>query len=62
MGSDRVLAETWMPEFDGDLYGRRVRVEIMDFIRPERKFSSLDQLKEEIRRNAIRAKEITGAL
>jgi len=62
VGSDRVLAETWMPEFDGDLYGRRVRVELMDFIRPERKFSSLDQLKEEIRRNAIRAKEITGAL
>ena len=62
VGSDRVLAETWMPEFDGDLYGRRVRVELMDFIRPERKFSSLDQLKEEIRRNAIRAREITGAL
>ena len=62
VGSDRVLAETWMPEFDGDLYGQRVRVELMDFIRAERKFSSLDQLKEEIRRNAIRAKEITGAL
>lgn len=61
VGSDRVLAETWMPEFSGDLYGQRVRVELLGFIRPERKFSSLDELKEEIKRNAETAKRMVSA-
>lgn len=56
VGSDRVLAETWMPDFAGDLYGRRVRVELVGFIRPERKFGSLDELKAEIKRNALTAR------
>lgn len=58
VGSDRVLAETWMPDFSGDLYGKRVRLFLLDFIRPERKFSSLDELKKEIRQNAAQAKDI----
>lgn len=62
VGSDRVLAETWMPDFSGDLYGKRVRLYLLDFIRPERKFSSLEELKEEIGRNARQAKEIARAL
>lgn len=61
VGSDRVLAETWMPEFQGDLYGRRVRLFLLDFIRPEKKFASLDQLKEEIRRNAQTARTMALA-
>lgn len=59
VGSDRVLAETWMPAFSGDLFGRMVRLLLVEFIRPERKFESLDQLKEEIRQNARQAEEIT---
>ena len=60
VGSDRVLAETWMPEFSGDLYGKRVRVFLLAFIRPERKFGSLEELKEEIGRNARQAKALAG--
>lgn len=59
VGSDRVLSETWMPDFRGDLYGKRVRLYLLDFIRPERKFASLDEMKEEILRNAKTANEIT---
>ena len=59
VGSDRVLAETWMPEYSGDLYGKMVRLFILDVIRPEKKFSGLSELREEIRRNAVCAKEIT---
>lgn len=58
VGSERVLAETWMPEFSGDLYGKRVRVFLLGFIRPEKKFSSLQELKEEIGRNAVVAKKL----
>jgi len=60
VGSDRVLSETWMPEFHGDLYGKRVRLFLLDFVRPERRFSSLVEMKEEIMRNAQTAKEIAA--
>lgn len=58
VGSDRVLSETWMPDFSGDLYGKRVRLFLLRFIRPEKKFASLEELRAEIERNARQAKEI----
>lgn len=58
VGSDRVLSETWMPDFSGDLYGKKVRLFLFQFIRPERKFDSLEELKAEIGKNARQAKEI----
>lgn len=57
VGSDRVLAETYLPGFSGDLYGRKVRLCLLEFIRPEKKFSSLEELKEEIKRNARSAEK-----
>lgn len=57
VGSDRVLAETWLPGFSGDLYGKTVRLLFVSFIRPERKFPSLEELKKEIVKNAAQAKE-----
>ncbi len=42
------LAETHIIEFSGDLYGRNIDTEIMEFIRPEQKFSSVDELKRQI--------------
>lgn len=58
VGSDRALSETWIPEFSGDLYGKKVPVELLDFIRPEKKFDSLDQLKNEILENGVMARQI----
>ena len=59
VGSDRVLAETWLPEFSGDLYGKRVRVFLLEFLRPEKKFASLEELKAAIHENARQAKAVT---
>lgn len=59
VGSDYVLCETWMPDFSGDLYGCPVRLFLLEFLRPEKKFPSLDALKDEIKRNAGQAEEIT---
>ena len=57
VGSDKVLSETWIPEFSGDLYGKKVRVWIHHFIREERKFASLEEMKAEILKNARSARE-----
>jgi riboflavin kinase/FMN adenylyltransferase len=58
VGSDAVLAETWMPAYRGpDLYGRTVRVGLLKFLRPERKFASLEELRLEIRRNGAQAEQ-----
>lgn len=58
VGSDRVLAETWIPDFSGDLYGRILRLELLGFIRDERKFASLEELREVIADNAVTARAI----
>ena len=46
-GSGAVM-ETHIIGFDGDLYGQRISVSLVDFIRPEKKFSSLEELKAQI--------------
>lgn len=47
-----VTVEPWILDYDGDLYGREITLEFYRFLRPERKFPSLDDLKAEIHRNA----------
>lgn len=58
VGKYKPLAETWIGEFCGDLYGKKLHLEILEFIRAEQKFSSLEDLKAEIFRNAEKAKKI----
>lgn len=59
VGSDILLAETWMPDYHGsDLYDEIVDIRLVEFIRPERKFDSLEELRQEIYRNAEAAKKI----
>ncbi|MGH9317677.1 MAG: riboflavin biosynthesis protein RibF, partial [Thermoanaerobaculia bacterium] len=43
--------ETWLPDFKGDLYGRRLRVSFHARIRDERKFPSAGALREQIGRD-----------
>lgn len=50
-GERSPLAETHIIGFTGDLYGRDIDVELRGFIRPEVRFDSLDQLKEQISRD-----------
>ncbi|MGH7805239.1 MAG: bifunctional riboflavin kinase/FAD synthetase [Candidatus Binatia bacterium] len=50
--------EVHLLDFDGDLYGRRLRVEFVERIRGEQRFASIEALTEQIRRDAARAREI----
>ena len=58
VGSDKALSETWMPDFSGDLYGKTLRLELLGFIRDERKFPSLEALRSVIEENAVTAREM----
>lgn len=53
----RVTVEGFILDFDGDLYGRTVRMEFYKRLREERKFPDLEALAEEIRRNAEQTRE-----
>ena len=47
------VAETHLLGFQGDLYGQFCRIELLDFLRKEQKFSGLDELKAAIRPDTI---------
>ena len=53
-----VTVEPWILDYDGDLYGKEIRLEFLQFLRPERKFPDLAELKAEIFRNAEQTREI----
>ena len=43
-----VGVETLLFGWDGDLYGKKIRVELLHFERPEQKFGSLEELKKQL--------------
>ena len=47
-GGGEVSAETFLLDFDGDLYGRRLRVALIARLRNEQKFSGIDALKQQL--------------
>lgn len=48
--------EPWILDYSGDLYDREITLRFHYFIRPERKFDSLEELQAEIRCNAEEAR------
>lgn len=45
---DKPLCETHIFDFNDDLYGKLVRIELVRYIREERVFSSVDELREQL--------------
>jgi riboflavin kinase/FMN adenylyltransferase len=52
------MLEVFLFEFDGDLYGREIAVEFIDFVRADAKFGSVEALKEQIASDCSRARSI----
>ena len=45
---DEVLSETHIFDFSGDLYGKVVAIELIDYLRPEKTFKDVNELKEQL--------------
>lgn len=58
VGGHRVTIEPWLLDFEGDLYGKRVYLTFFQFLRPEKKFDTLEELKAEIQKNAMQTRKI----
>jgi len=54
--ADRLVPEAHLLDFDGDLYGRRVELSFEHRLRAERRFSSVDALKQQIGRDVEEAR------
>lgn len=49
--TDAVSVETYLYDFDKDMYGKEIVTELLQFKRPERKFTDVCQLKEQMERD-----------
>ena len=55
--SGAVSVETFLLDFDGDLYGQTIRLEFCRRLRGERKFDSLEVLRQEIQHNIAQTRD-----
>lgn len=54
--------ETYIFDFAGDLYGTHLSVGLVDYLRPEQKFDSLDDLITQMGRDCAKARDILSAI
>lgn len=52
-----ITVESWLQDFDGELYGKELTVRFYKFLRPEQKFDTLIQLQAQILRDAENVKK-----
>lgn len=61
VGGVEPILEAHLFDYDGDLYGQRIDVEFVEFLREEAKFDDLDALVAQMHRDAAHARAILGA-
>ena len=55
------VLEVFLLDFDGNLYGREIEVEFVDFIREDRKFDSMDAIKAQMAADCDVARQVLAA-
>ncbi len=58
VGGHSVRIESWLLDFDDNLYDHELTVELHAYLRPEQKFDSLDELKAQIHKDAEQARKL----
>lgn len=57
-GESQCFLETHVFDFHQDIYGRRVQVELLEYVRGEKKFNGVEELKEQIELDCQKAHEV----
>ncbi len=60
-GEQQLVAETHIFDFNEDIYGQPIRVNLLKFLRSERKFSGAKELALQIEKDVLVAKEVLSA-
>lgn len=58
VGGHQIRSESWILDFDDDLYGKEITLEFHKFLRPEQKFASLEKLRRQIQQDAAQARQL----
>ena len=58
-GAGSISTEAHIVGFTGDLYGQTLRLHLTTRLRPERRFSSVEELRQQIHRDIVRAAEVS---
>lgn len=56
--SGEAVSETFILDFNGDLYGKSLKIELIKFLRDEKKFESIDALSAQVKQDSKKAVEI----
>lgn len=56
----KLLIESFLFGYSGDAYGKKVKIELVEFRRPERKFAGIQELKAQIDGDIAKGKEYFG--
>ena len=58
---NRLVAETHIFDFNKDIYGKPIKLNLLKFIRDEKKYPGIGELAEQISRDVVEAKKILSA-
>ncbi len=58
---NRLLVESYLFDYNGDAYGKEIKVELLQFRRPEQKFESVQELKAVVDQDIAAGQEFFGA-
>ncbi|MCQ2506118.1 MAG: riboflavin kinase [Lachnospiraceae bacterium] len=53
-----ITIETHILDYEGDLYGQKIELEICDFLRPIQKFESMEALGEQLKKDKENARKL----
>ena len=58
LNKKKILLEVHLFNFSGNLYNKHLTVDFMKFIRKEKKFKNVDQLKKQVKIDLLKAKKV----
>jgi len=58
--AEQPLLEAHLIDYDGDLYGQQLQVEFVQFLRSERRFSGIDEIAEQLKKDVEHARTVLG--